>query len=782
MIELYKKLFAFLLLSFIAFTINCNLNNDLIQAIRLNNTARIKNLIEAGININQQDNNGITPIHIASREDKYEVIKLLLKSGARINIRDKKGRTSLHAGINLFNKDGLKSAQLLINYGADLNAQDYQGCTPLHYAALRNHRNMVELLLKLGANKNIKAVNHQTAADASRAQQIKDLIDKFDYNDVSLDTLKMHNQYPEAFESYWSKRRQNILDDEYLQHNAPIRFKKYIHDFLQKQNLSNDESIKKLKNLIQNDNVEMLKYYLKKDANLVHLRDKKGNTVLFKAVKLFNLKIIELLINYGAIVNCRNIKGDTPLHIAARDFRSTAQKITSLLISAGANVNACGHNRYTPLHKAISLNNDSLGAILIENGADINAQNINGWTPLHLATINPDTGRQRSYFYEESVRLLLGNGANPNIQDNNGIKPILDDVTTNRQELLNQLKQVNENLAAQIAIIVAYPEENSGYLQKIRENPKIVAPLVRAILQLLYFLPYTKISPDFIDAIKRADIGKIKELIDSGVDVNGKDKQGATPLFYSIEKDNKEIVTILLNNGAIINAIKDASGSTPIHYAVNKGNEEIINLLINARADINEGSGFGAPIFYAIEKGRANIVKLLLDKGADILQHSGLLLNKAITRGCSDIVKLLIDAGINVNYNFNIFGETILNSAISSGYNEIVQLLIEAGINVNSKNEQHETPLHKAVNKGNEYLIRLLVESGANINEGDQFGNTPLHTAVRSKSNRIIELLLQLGADKTMKNKDNRNASDVAETQQIRDLINNDTAMNIARR
>ena len=59
-----------------------------------------------------------------------------------------------------------------------------------------------------------------------------------------------------------------------------------------------------------------------------------------------------------------------------------------------------------------------------------------------------------------------------------------------------------------------------------------------------------------------------------------------TPLPNAVWEQNKEIVELLINHGADVNAKNDDAG-TPLHAASMKDNKEIVELLINRGADIN---------------------------------------------------------------------------------------------------------------------------------------------------------------------------------------------------
>lgn len=58
----------------------------------------------------------------------------------------------------------------------------------------------------------------------------------------------------------------------------------------------------------------------------INMRDSYGWTPLHTACNSGSMQVIETLISYGALVNCSNFKGDTPLHyLAKRQVSPTAK-------------------------------------------------------------------------------------------------------------------------------------------------------------------------------------------------------------------------------------------------------------------------------------------------------------------------------------------------------------------------------------------------------------------------------------------------------------------------
>jgi ankyrin repeat protein len=57
----------------------------------------VKLLLAKGANFEAANNNGITPLIIASRMGYLEVMRMLLAKGAKLGVKDKSGRTALTA-------------------------------------------------------------------------------------------------------------------------------------------------------------------------------------------------------------------------------------------------------------------------------------------------------------------------------------------------------------------------------------------------------------------------------------------------------------------------------------------------------------------------------------------------------------------------------------------------------------------------------------------------------------------------------------------------------------
>ena len=147
-------------------------------------------------------------------------------------------------------------------------------------------------------------------------------------------------------------------------------------------------------------------------------------------------EIVEMLVSARADVNARDHYGSTPLHSTLSASHRPA--LAPMLLNAGANVNARDNRESTPLHVMMKHLNvywpgrpNSIPAevgyetvdLLIQAGADVNARDIDGNTPLHKVFDNRYEG-QRSEIIQTVVSKLIASGANINAANDSGQTPL----------------------------------------------------------------------------------------------------------------------------------------------------------------------------------------------------------------------------------------------------------------------------------------------------------------------------------------------------------------------
>lgn len=175
-----------------------------------------------------------------------------------------------------------------------------------------------------------------------------------------------------------------------------------------------------------------------------YLISKEGDTILHSNIWLMDLVILEELLSSSEVnVNARNKDGNTALHLAS--LLMDALAIEKLLSHSDTDINATNKNEDTPLHLAVLTGDFETVKALIDNHANPNIKNSFGHTPLYRASYYGKTKPLKALLASKALdidivgenewtsaqvalerknknalKLLLENGANPNIKDKNG--------------------------------------------------------------------------------------------------------------------------------------------------------------------------------------------------------------------------------------------------------------------------------------------------------------------------------------------------------------------------
>ncbi len=132
------------------------------------------------------------------------------------------------------------------------------------------------------------------------------------------------------------------------------------------------------------DNAAVAALLLDNGANL-EARDVRGKTPLAEAAFRGQADVLEVLLARGADPNVHNAQGATPLHLAAKEGSAP---VTSLLLAAGAKREEPDDNGDTPLHVAARRGRVEVLRLLLSAGVDVTRRNHDGDTAAQVAKDN----------------------------------------------------------------------------------------------------------------------------------------------------------------------------------------------------------------------------------------------------------------------------------------------------------------------------------------------------------------------------------------------------------
>ncbi|WQO32033.1 ankyrin repeat domain-containing protein (plasmid) [Microvirga lotononidis] len=151
--------------------------------------------------------------------------------------------------------------------------------------------------------------------------------------------------------------------------------------------------------------------------NDVDARDEAGRTALLIATHGNRIEVARALIEAGADVNAKDRINDSPyLYAGARGHL----EILKMTLAHGADLKSTNRYGGTALIPAAERGHVDTVRTLIEAGVDVDHVNNLGWTAL-LEAIILGTGGER---HQQIVELLVKAGADINLADRDGVKPL----------------------------------------------------------------------------------------------------------------------------------------------------------------------------------------------------------------------------------------------------------------------------------------------------------------------------------------------------------------------
>ena len=345
-----------------------------------------------------------------------------------------------------------------------------------------------------------------------------------------------------------------------------------------------------------NGQLKLAEFLLDHGADIT-LASEQG-TALHWAVGRKNLETIRFLVKRGAVLDTGStFSGIRPLHQSVHEGWLEG---TKFLLEAGASPNIRGPFDWTPLHLAAWSGHFELVKLLLAKGADINCQDKNGATPLLIA-IGNNFNRIAEFLLSEKADVHLrgwvldaNNGPGtiyqlPNKAVQSGLPsdhilmPPVFAAIMNNTAMIQPLLQRGASLL----------ETNSSgdtvldWLVSRNDLPAIKTYAQQFPREIRNRALLHNLRTRFADPSKETNIDDaIIWLVDNGADINGRSANGLSPLSYAVQHDKTDLTKYLLTHGADAKT-GDDQGNTLIHIAALKQNRELIDLLAQRGADIN---------------------------------------------------------------------------------------------------------------------------------------------------------------------------------------------------
>jgi ankyrin repeat protein len=405
-------------------------------------------LLRAGAHVNAVNRYGLPPLAVACSSGSGAVVTLLLAAGADANATMKSGETALMMAAR---SGSLEAVGALLARGARHDARERRGQTALMWAAAERHAPIVKLLLERGADWKVRSFDRETKPP-------------------KLSAASSISPIPRGgFTALMFAAREGDLDSARIMLDAGVDI-----------NFGDVDNVTPLVAAIMNKQYTLAKFLIDRGAD-VNVIDAGGRTALYAAIDIRNedwtampnrttddplpaFDVVKAIVDRGAKLDVpltRSLTvrsgmdfGDTTLGAGAtplmRAARAGDHAVIRLLLDKGANVKATTRQGNTALMFAGGIGyrdkntrgseSDALESVkvLMAAGLDLNQTNTTGENILHGAALRgADT----------IVQFLLDKGMDVNATSKQGYTPL--DVALGKT-IVGQLPVPHESTVALI--------------------------------------------------------------------------------------------------------------------------------------------------------------------------------------------------------------------------------------------------------------------------------------------------------------------------------------------
>ncbi|KAL4738942.1 ankyrin repeat-containing domain protein [Aspergillus similis] len=699
----------------------------------------LQELLKLGLNPNQRNNNGCTPLHLLgmAADGLNDVLDILCAAGADLEARDHKGRTPLARVMSPQARYNYTEVlPIFIARGANLNTQDYSGNSVLHYTVRPYHFDFdhFQTLLSLGAdpelpNYNGDTVLHRLAANLATITEGNGVLAMRDLLDRGMSPTILNHK---------GRTPLHVLCGQVSQHYfmpSAVPWTSAVDVLL-------DAGLGQGINSVDNDG-----------AAPIHFAATISETLVAK------------LISRGAVTTSTTKEGLNLLHIASRARQSN---IVGLLLehyqSTGqiSLVNARCKIGWTPLHDACRSGRLETVTLLLQAGADVNAKDEKQKRVLDACAEFTAEGKLWEYT-NDSMNLfhtLQTGGVLRDLET----RPHQPSTSTREKKRVGLAKVHSEHDTVSIGPIVRLLAAHGAKLDSERrfsnnimraavssEAAEMAVELERLAKQGVWDLEHHK-SLEFEYFTMKWN--GLPALLDE------KFRSSGFVSHYDLVKlilhgHHEEVAQALERNR---DHVRDTSHREPAELLVvlaRYGYHDLfarIGSLKSEQGWINGGTrtlgGRLIPyLFAAAQRELPNlaVIKVIVEKfQADV--------NLVFTQGLQMEPEVHFSSKVDAGRQYKP-GDTILHYLARGGHwwhQGAIKYLLEHGADPNARNKEGKTPLCHAValghlgGYGQLGITRILLEGGADPNIPAYCGWRPLSMAAHDT--QLVRLLLEHGA------------------------------------
>ncbi|XP_073186110.1 uncharacterized protein [Lepidochelys kempii] len=578
-------------------------------------------LLKSGADVNVEQENGETAMHIAARHGNLRMIKALIEEGGELTSQSKAGECPLHIAVQ---HSHLPVVEEILNYlatekshaeaSACVNQENKAGETPLHLAAAVK-KDMVHFE---GEETKIIAMLMEYNADISRTTRVNDwsplLVAAERGHTAIVKILLQHHARVDVFDEHGkaalhlaAENGHDQIADVLLWHKAFVNAKTKLG--LTPLHLSAQNGYNHLVKLLVETHLASI------DAMTLTKR-----TPLHLAALTGQLDVCTSLLSMSADVNATDMQGQTPLHLAAENDHSEVVQFflkhkPELVTSANVEGSTCAHiaaskgsvavikellkfnkvgvttarnktNYSTPLHLAAAGGHHEVVKVLLQMGASAADEDGEGMTTIHLAAKHGHISVLEALKGSISLRIT---------STKTGFTAL------HVAAHYGQLDFVRDMLARGLATMRSEPPKFTSEGQQVKEQGSESG-----------FTPLHLAAQSGHESLVRLLLNYPGVQVDCQTSL-----QGSTPLHLAAQHGHTAVVGLLLSKSTSQLHLRDKRGRTCLHLAAANGHVEMVRALLGQGAEINvtDKQGWG-PLHFAAKSGFLDSVRLLVESGA----------------------------------------------------------------------------------------------------------------------------------------------------------------------
>ena len=661
------------------------IQRQFIAALAEGNLRVVSVCLDLGANIEAVAVDGTRALHRAIQQRQPDLARLLITRGADRNALNAEGNAPLH--IAIANEDEIALAVLLRTESTrapstlNLDLLDRRNRSPLHLAIERHQRNLVQMLLEPGANKELTLPPHNDTA----------LLHAVRSNQADLIRLILQHQ-------------PNLSAEDQEGNNA-------------------------LHLAFHLGHVDLVPIVIATGINLEQT-DREGNTALLRAIKTARVDLALLMLERSsapAIIGTANRAGETALALAERQItlKDAAEgdawdKVRCLLL-LGADIEELRTVAKPLLIESMQIaasRRELLDALIARNLRLEEAQERNAdLTLIHLAAQEGDMA---------TLRRLITVGNNVEIECSNHKTPLDYAVENNHPLLVSVLLEAgaspnHQDSAGRTILHQAIQAEQDDIVSALLYSER--CDLTLRTQEGRTALDDATAQSTLFETARDNHWRRVERLILLGADIE--ELRPIDARFENIcrfQESGRQVSDVLLSDDRLAllrelgnrnvrfhTAKESNSALTLLHFAAQEGDMATLQAVLAKGGVTQECSEHKTALDYAVENRRAAAIALLITTSP--LNHQ--------------------DAS----------GQTILHKAVLQENWELVDQLLAAGVDLTLQDGTEKTALHYAkerlpfeglIREGRLDEIERLIRLGLDINTRDtsEYGRTLLHHAV----------------------------------------------------